>query len=99
MVLSEEVEEWFIKHFAGENRRKAMKYLKPHHRKESHSVTFFIGKIFLIYTFKKYLPVDVVTFLFALLAYIKSFSDQQKKSLWTPSHTYTLGFHNVTFNL
>ncbi|KAF3521131.1 hypothetical protein DY000_02063359 [Brassica cretica] len=41
--LSDEVEEWFIKHFAGENRRKAMKYLKPHHRKESHSVTFFIG--------------------------------------------------------
>ncbi|KAG7586333.1 EXS C-terminal [Arabidopsis thaliana x Arabidopsis arenosa] len=43
MILSDEVEEWFIKHFAGENRRKAMKYLKPHHRKESHSVTFFIG--------------------------------------------------------
>ncbi|KAG5380320.1 hypothetical protein IGI04_028162 [Brassica rapa subsp. trilocularis] len=41
--VSDEVEEWFIKHFAGENRRKAMKYLKPHHRKESHSVTFFIG--------------------------------------------------------
>ncbi|EOA33660.1 hypothetical protein CARUB_v10019828mg [Capsella rubella] len=41
--LSDEVEGWFIKHFAGENRRKAMKYLKPHHRKESHSVTFFIG--------------------------------------------------------
>uniref|UniRef100_A0A0D3CXT4 Uncharacterized protein n=1 Tax=Brassica oleracea var. oleracea TaxID=109376 RepID=A0A0D3CXT4_BRAOL len=41
--LSDEIEEWFIKHFAGENRRKAMKYLKPHHRKESHSVTFFIG--------------------------------------------------------
>ncbi|KAF2607761.1 hypothetical protein F2Q68_00045803 [Brassica cretica] len=41
--LSDKVEEWFIKHFAGENRRKAMKYLKPHHRKESHSVTFFIG--------------------------------------------------------
>ncbi|KFK41299.1 hypothetical protein AALP_AA2G112300 [Arabis alpina] len=41
--LSDEVEELFIKHFAGENRRKAMKYLKPHHRKESHSVTFFIG--------------------------------------------------------
>ncbi|KAG7658897.1 SPX domain [Arabidopsis suecica] len=43
MILSDEVEEWFIKHLAGENRRKAMKYLKPHHRKESHSVTFFIG--------------------------------------------------------
>ncbi|KAL0664082.1 hypothetical protein Bca4012_100919 [Brassica carinata] len=41
--LSDEVEEWFITHFAGENRRTAMKYLKPHHRKESHSVTFFIG--------------------------------------------------------
>ncbi|KAJ0242843.1 Phosphate transporter PHO1 1 [Hirschfeldia incana] len=41
--LTDEVEEWFIKHFAGENRRKAMKYLKPHNRKESHSVTFFIG--------------------------------------------------------
>ena len=44
--LSDEVEEWFIKHFTGENRRKAMKYLKPHHRKESHSVTFFIGEFF-----------------------------------------------------
>ncbi|CAN8238909.1 unnamed protein product [Cochlearia groenlandica] len=41
--LSDEVEELFIKHFSGENRRKAMKYLKPHNRKESHSVTFFIG--------------------------------------------------------
>nr|ATJ04810.1 phosphate transporter PHO1-like protein 1 [Fragaria x ananassa] len=43
MNLADEVEELFIKHFAEEDRRKAMKYLKPHHRKESHSVTFFIG--------------------------------------------------------
>jgi len=53
MILSDEVEEWFIKHLAGENRRKAMKYLKPHHRKESHSVTFFIGKIFIALFFLK----------------------------------------------
>lgn len=45
MNLADEVEELFIKHFAEEDRRKAMKYLKPHHRKESHSVTFFIGKL------------------------------------------------------
>lgn len=44
MSLVDEVEELFIKHFAEEDRRKAMKYLKPQQRKESHSVTFFIGK-------------------------------------------------------
>ncbi|KAH9707633.1 phosphate transporter PHO1 [Citrus sinensis] len=43
MNLADEVEELFIKHFADENRRKAMKYLKIHQRKESHGVTFFIG--------------------------------------------------------
>ncbi|KAI3966937.1 hypothetical protein MKX01_017588 [Papaver californicum] len=41
--LADEVEELFIKHFAEDDRRKAMKYLKPRHRKESHTVTFFIG--------------------------------------------------------
>ncbi|XP_010551323.1 PREDICTED: phosphate transporter PHO1 homolog 1 isoform X2 [Tarenaya hassleriana] len=42
--LSEEVEELFIKHFAnGDHRKKVMTYLKPHQRKESHGVTFFIG--------------------------------------------------------
>ncbi|GMH27537.1 hypothetical protein Nepgr_029380 [Nepenthes gracilis] len=43
MRLSDEVEELFIKHFANDDRRKAMKYLKPNQRKESHTVTFFIG--------------------------------------------------------
>ncbi|KAJ4710614.1 Phosphate transporter PHO1-like protein [Melia azedarach] len=43
MNLADELEELFIKHFAEDDRRKAMKYLKPHQRKESHSVTFFIG--------------------------------------------------------
>ncbi|XP_065880184.1 phosphate transporter PHO1 homolog 1 [Euphorbia lathyris] len=42
MNLADEVEELFIKHFA-EDKRKGMKYLKPQQRKESHSVTFFIG--------------------------------------------------------
>ncbi|XP_010262370.1 PREDICTED: phosphate transporter PHO1 homolog 1-like [Nelumbo nucifera] len=41
--LADEVEELFIKHFAEDGRRKAMKYLKPHQHKESHAVTFFIG--------------------------------------------------------
>lgn len=44
MNLGDEVEDLFIKHFAEEDRRKAMKYLKPTQRKESHSITFFIGK-------------------------------------------------------
>nr|XP_043624537.1 phosphate transporter PHO1 homolog 1 [Erigeron canadensis] len=41
--LADEVEEIFVKHFTEDNRRKAMKYLKPTQRKESHAVTFFIG--------------------------------------------------------
>ncbi|WOK93449.1 hypothetical protein Cni_G02146 [Canna indica] len=43
MKLMDEVEELFIKHFADDDKLKAMKYLKTHQRKESHSVTFFIG--------------------------------------------------------
>nr|CAD1842792.1 unnamed protein product [Ananas comosus var. bracteatus] len=41
--LMDEVEEIFVKHFAKGDERKAMKYLKPQHRDESHSKTFFIG--------------------------------------------------------
>ncbi|KAJ4848214.1 Phosphate transporter PHO1 1 [Turnera subulata] len=43
MNLSDEVEELFVKHFAKEDRRKAMIYLKPQQHKDSHSLTFFIG--------------------------------------------------------
>ncbi|KAI3719932.1 hypothetical protein L6452_20838 [Arctium lappa] len=43
MKLADEVEETFVKQFAEDNRMKAMKYLKPTQRKESHAVTFFIG--------------------------------------------------------
>ncbi|CAK9151258.1 unnamed protein product [Ilex paraguariensis] len=43
MKLADEVEEIFVRHFAEDDRRKAMKYLKPIQHKESHCVTFFIG--------------------------------------------------------
>ncbi|KAL8112108.1 hypothetical protein AgCh_019710 [Apium graveolens] len=43
MKLADEVEEIFVKHFAEDDKRKAVKYLKPTRRKESHVVTFFIG--------------------------------------------------------
>ncbi|KAI4379172.1 hypothetical protein MLD38_005502 [Melastoma candidum] len=43
MTLSDEVERLFIKHFADEDRTKAMKFLKPRQRKDSHGKTFFIG--------------------------------------------------------
>ncbi|GLT73121.1 hypothetical protein SLA2020_450000 [Shorea laevis] len=43
MNLADDVEELFIKHFAEDDRRKAMKYLKPQQRKDSHAATFFIG--------------------------------------------------------
>ncbi|KAH6802138.1 EXS family protein [Perilla frutescens var. frutescens] len=43
LKLEDEVEELFVKNFAEDDKRKAMKYLRPTLRKESHSVTFFIG--------------------------------------------------------
>ncbi|KAG7013061.1 Phosphate transporter PHO1-like 1, partial [Cucurbita argyrosperma subsp. argyrosperma] len=41
--LADEVEELFIKNFAEEDKRKAMKYLRPKQRKESHGITFIVG--------------------------------------------------------
>ncbi|KAI4368976.1 hypothetical protein MLD38_017473 [Melastoma candidum] len=41
--LADEVEQLFVKHFAEEDRAKAMKYLKPTQKKDSHSKTFFVG--------------------------------------------------------
>ncbi|XP_028776374.1 phosphate transporter PHO1 homolog 1 [Neltuma alba] len=43
MKLADEVEDLFVKNFAQDDRRKAMKCLRPIQRKESHAVTFFIG--------------------------------------------------------
>ncbi|KAL8531593.1 hypothetical protein ACS0TY_008260 [Phlomoides rotata] len=41
--LADEVEQLFVKNFAEDDKRKAMKYLKPTQRTESHALTFFIG--------------------------------------------------------
>eukprot|EP00252_Welwitschia_mirabilis_P023799 TRINITY_DN6839_c0_g1_i3.p1 TRINITY_DN6839_c0_g1~~TRINITY_DN6839_c0_g1_i3.p1 ORF type:complete len:690 (+),score=30.47 TRINITY_DN6839_c0_g1_i3:146-2071(+) len=41
--LTDEIELSFTKHFAEEDRKKAMKFLKPVEKKDSHAVTFFIG--------------------------------------------------------
>jgi hypothetical protein len=39
----DEVECIFTKHFASNDRKKAMKFLKPQEQKGSHMVTFFVG--------------------------------------------------------
>uniref|UniRef100_A0ACD5ZSG8 Uncharacterized protein n=1 Tax=Avena sativa TaxID=4498 RepID=A0ACD5ZSG8_AVESA len=41
--LMDDVEELFVRHFASGDKRKAMKYLKPNQKEESHATTFFIG--------------------------------------------------------
>lgn len=41
--LMDEVETIFTMHFAENDRKKAMKYLRPRHHKDSHTVTFFVG--------------------------------------------------------
>ncbi|KAI6676965.1 hypothetical protein NL676_037761 [Syzygium grande] len=43
MHLGDEVEELFVKQFAAADRRKALKYLKPLQRTESHGTTFLVG--------------------------------------------------------
>lgn len=43
--LMDEVESVFTKHFANNDRKKAMKFLRPHQQKDSHVVTFFVGNI------------------------------------------------------
>ncbi|KAG6668588.1 phosphate transporter PHO1-like isoform X2 [Carya illinoinensis] len=41
--LMEEVESTFIKHFASNDRKKAMKFLRPQQKKASNMITFFVG--------------------------------------------------------
>uniref|UniRef100_A0A9I9CNX3 Phosphate transporter PHO1 n=1 Tax=Cucumis melo TaxID=3656 RepID=A0A9I9CNX3_CUCME len=41
--LMDEVESIFTKHFANNDRKKAMKYLRPQQPKDSHMTTFFVG--------------------------------------------------------
>lgn len=39
----DEVESRFTKHFANNDRKKAMKFLRPQQHKDSHMVTFLVG--------------------------------------------------------
>lgn len=39
----DEVESLFTQHFANNDRKKAMKFLRPQQHKDSHMVTFFVG--------------------------------------------------------
>ncbi|KAL8481102.1 hypothetical protein ACS0TY_027586 [Phlomoides rotata] len=41
--LMDEVESLFTHHFANNDRKRAMKFLRPQHQKDSHMVTFFVG--------------------------------------------------------
>ncbi|KAJ4969094.1 hypothetical protein NE237_015795 [Protea cynaroides] len=41
--LSDEVESIFTKHFADNDRKKAMKFLRPQQKKNSHMITFLVG--------------------------------------------------------
>ncbi|KAF8392157.1 hypothetical protein HHK36_022499 [Tetracentron sinense] len=41
--LRDEVEPIFTKHFANNDRKGAMKFLRPQQKKESHMITFFVG--------------------------------------------------------
>ncbi|CAI9776000.1 unnamed protein product [Fraxinus pennsylvanica] len=41
--LMDEVESLFTQHFANSDRKKAMKFLRPQHHKDSHMLTFFVG--------------------------------------------------------
>ncbi|KAL2230099.1 UNVERIFIED_CONTAM: Phosphate transporter PHO1 [Sesamum indicum] len=41
--LMDEVESLFTQHFANNDRKKAMKFLRPQHHKDSHMVTFLVG--------------------------------------------------------
>ncbi|GAB2294392.1 hypothetical protein Dimus_028599 [Dionaea muscipula] len=43
MRLMDEVETMFTKHFTGNDRKMAMKFLRPQQQKDSHLVTFFLG--------------------------------------------------------
>ncbi|KAI6693591.1 hypothetical protein NL676_021301 [Syzygium grande] len=41
--LMDEVESMFTKHFTNNDRKRAMKFLRPHQQRDSHMVTFFVG--------------------------------------------------------
>lgn len=42
----DKVESLFTEHYTNNDRKKAMKFLRPLHHKDSHVVTFFVGAFF-----------------------------------------------------
>jgi xenotropic and polytropic retrovirus receptor 1 len=44
LQLADEVECIFLRHFAGNDRKVAMKYLKPQQPRNTHMVTFLVGE-------------------------------------------------------
>lgn len=51
----DEVESIFTQHFASNDRKKAMKYLRPQQPKDSHFVTFFVGNFILFHLLLTYI--------------------------------------------
>lgn len=60
--LGDEVESIFIEHFAGNDRKKAMKFLRPRQPKDSHLVTFFVGNNFFLSQLLSSLIVIIITY-------------------------------------
>jgi hypothetical protein len=44
LQLADEVECIFLRHFAGNDRKVAMKYLKPQQPRNTHMITFLVGE-------------------------------------------------------
>lgn len=82
LKLADQVEELFVKHFAQDDKRKAMKYLKPTQREESHAVTFFIGKIFVIVAADHMLEGKKVNWAMALHLIVWIKQDCSLAALW-----------------
>ena len=58
--LMDEVESIFTKHFANNDRKKAMKFLRPQQQKESHMVTFFAGNFSLLINGLLHIPFPLI---------------------------------------
>ncbi|KAG8053665.1 hypothetical protein GUJ93_ZPchr0001g32115 [Zizania palustris] len=89
LKLMDEVEDMFVKHFAGDNKRKAMKYLKPTQRKESHTVTFFTGLLTGCF---------VVLFMgYCIMAHIAGIYTQRRDSIYMETVYPALSMFSLLF--
>ncbi|XP_072964118.1 phosphate transporter PHO1-3 [Typha angustifolia] len=87
--LMDEVEEIFVKHFAEDNKRKAMRYLKPTQRQESHTVTFFIGL---------FMGCFIALFIgYCIIAHIAGMYTQQSDSIYMETVYPVLSMFSLLF--